>query len=734
MNYRKWTMEFSDWSSRKLPVYISMFLLLIFSFPISLPAQECNGDFELTSQTDIDNFNCTIVRGSLTIREAVAGNISNLDGLSELTTVEGQLNISNNLALTNVDGLASLVAANGLSIVDNDSLTNIDGLAALSGDLWNGVSIVNNISLTNVDGLASLNYVFDSLTIEGNAALNNVDGLSSLIWVGDDEIGRPLIIRDNDALTNVDGLASLNYVAGSLIFEGNDALTNVDGLAALREVAWAYKFLGGGDLIFFENNALTNVDGLAALTRVGGNLIFFENNALTNVDGLAALTHVGDYYGGNSYFEGNDSLSRCCGIYLLLNGGSGGEIIINENVTGCNSVDEILHAGPCMTTIQAEDYDEGGQHVAYYDKTSGNKGGQYRSDDVDIWKYGTSTYYTGANATNEWLNYTINVPSDGNYRLDIRLATPKDNRRVHVEFDGVDKTGPLTVPNTGGWTTWQTLSVNVDLNAGQQVMRLVIEYGGLNIDQISLMYIQGLAKVAKPTINPNGGTFDDAAEVRLSPATYGSSIYYTTDGSDPYTSATRIAYSDFFILTEDTTVRAFAWKAGFVDSDEARADIFVVPMAQPLTIQAEDYDEGGQNVAYYDTTPGNIGYVVSPPPPYTYRNDDVDIWDSQPLGKNFYIGANATGEWLNYTIDVPFDGNYRLTIRLATPKSNRRVHVEFDGVDKTGPLTVPNTGWWTTWQTLSTNVTLNAGQQVMRLVIEYGGLNIDYISLEYIGN
>jgi hypothetical protein len=36
-------------------------------------------------------------------------------------------------------------------------------------------------------------------------------------------------------------------------------------------------------------------------------------------------------------------------------------------------------------TIQAEDYELGGQNVAYYDKTIGNAGGQYRNDDVDIW-------------------------------------------------------------------------------------------------------------------------------------------------------------------------------------------------------------------------------------------------------------------------------------------------------------------------------------------------------------
>jgi len=37
-----------------------------------------------------------------------------------------------------------------------------------------------------------------------------------------------------------------------------------------------------------------------------------------------------------------------------------------------------------------------------------------------------------------------------------------------------------------------------------------------------------------------------------------------------------------------------------------------------LHIEAENYDSGGQNVSYYDTTPGNQGGL--------YRTDDVDIF------------------------------------------------------------------------------------------------------------
>ena len=53
-------------------------------------------------------------------------------------------------------------------------------------------------------------------------------------------------------------------------------------------------------------------------------------------------------------------------------------------------------------------------------------------------------------------------------------------------------------------------------------------------------------------------------------------------------------------------------------------------------------------------------------------------------------------------------------------------------MDKTGTLAVPNTGGWQVWQTLTTtNVTLTAGKQVMRLSIDGGGSggNMNFVNV-----
>ena len=239
-------------------------------------------------------------------------------------------------------------------------------------------------------------------------------------------------------------------------------------------------------------------------------------------------------------------------------------------------------------------------------------------------------------------------------------------------------------------------------------MRLVIENGGLNIDQISLQYIDSWGRTPAPTISPPGGIFYDSIAVTIT-STIPNALIQGVHSS-PYT----------YTLTESAEVEAWADAPGLPPGWPTLA-YFVEGTSPAITIQAEDYDEGAKGVAYHDTTPGNTGGH--------YRSDDVDIWK---YGLNqYYTGANATGEWLEYTFENPERKNYCFDIRVATPNDDRRLHVEIDGMDVTGSLHVPNTGGWINWQTLFSGYpfALDAGPHVMRLVIENGGLNIDRIRL-----
>ena len=60
----------------------------------------------------------------------------------------------------------------------------------------------------------------------------------------------------------------------------------------------------------------------------------------------------------------------------------------------------------------------------------------------------------------------------------MRVANIGTGARFHVEIDGIDRTGPMSVPNTGGWQIWQTVTkTGLSLQRRAHVIRLVFDAG-----------------------------------------------------------------------------------------------------------------------------------------------------------------------------------------------------------------------------------------------------------------
>ena len=300
---------------------------------------------------------------------------------------------------------------------------------------------------------------------------------------------------------------------------------------------------------------------------------------------------------------------------------------------------------PLPGTIQAEDFD------AFKDTTSGNAGGKYRATDVDIEACADGGYDVGWAAPGEWLNYTVNVPSAGTYFLDIRVASATGGS-FYVHFNGVNVTGTVSVPSTGGWQSWTTIRKTVTLAAGTQSMRVTFDSGAVNVNWFAV-------SSSSTTSSSSGSTASGST---------------STGASSPFSG---------------------------------------VATAIPGWIQAEDFDSGGQSVAYYDASAGNAGGV--------YRSTDVDIQKTSTGG--YAVSWIGAGEWLKYTVKVGASGTYTAVARVASSGSGGTFHIEFNGTDKTGPMRVPNTGGWQTYQDLTAEVSLSAGVQTMRIVFDSNGSN-----------
>jgi hypothetical protein len=141
------------------------------------------------------------------------------------------------------------------------------------------------------------------------------------------------------------------------------------------------------------------------------------------------------------------------------------------------------------------------------------------------------------------------------------------------------------------------------------------------------------------------------------------------------------------------------------------------PHQVPGTIQAEAFDEGGEGVAWHDTTPGNSGNEG--------RATDVDLQTcGDTSGCGFNVGWTKAGEWLEYTAQVAYTGTYTFEARVASPGVGGTFHLEVDGKDVTGPLTIPDTGAWQQYRSVrKEGVSLSAGTRVLRLVLDAVGPN-----------
>jgi len=283
-----------------------------------------DGNYYFFTQNEIDNFqtnypNCTELKGDVTIS---GYDITNLNGLSVLTSIAGNLSITENNSLTSLTGLDNLTSIGGdLWISENYALTSITGLIGLTsigGRLW----IYRN-AMTNLTGLDDVISIGGDLSITGNVVLTSLAGLDNVISIGGD-----LSIDDNPVLTSLTGLEGLTSIGGILFISGN-SLTSLMGLVNLDSI--------GGDLIIFYNYALTSLTGLEGLTSIPGNLVISINNSLTSLAGLENATSV-----GNLEIKYNNALTSLEGLYGLTS--ISGHLDIRYNpvlvsLTGLDNID-----------------------------------------------------------------------------------------------------------------------------------------------------------------------------------------------------------------------------------------------------------------------------------------------------------------------------------------------------------------------------------------------------------
>lgn len=155
--------------------------------------------------------------------------------------------------------------------------------------------------------------------------------------------------------------------------------------------------------------------------------------------------------------------------------------------------------------IEAENYDIG--TGAYFDSNGGGDTAYRPGDGVGTEVCNEGGFNISYVAKNEWLKYTAKVNTTANYTINFRVASPYANRKIRIEVDGVNVTGTINLPNTGGFQNWQTASIpNIPLTQGTRTITLFFEEGDININKMEFVLTGGTtAPIADYEVSPQTG-------------------------------------------------------------------------------------------------------------------------------------------------------------------------------------------------------------------------------------
>ena len=319
-------------------------------------------------------------------------------------------------------------------------------------------------------------------------------------------------------------------------------------------------------------------------------------------------------------------------------------------------------------TVYAANYDTGGQGVAYNVTSTNGSANSYRSDGVDLEATADTQDSTGAGADDM------------------------------------------------GWTTpgqWFNYTVNV-ATAGTYTVafRLSSPYG--IADALHIANSSGTNLTGSVTV-PNTGGYETWTTVDASITLPAGQQTLTVDQDDNGW--------NFHFMTFTLTSGG-----GGGTGPSGDQPFGGTPAPVPGTVQAANYDTGGQGVAYNVTATNGTAN--------SYRSDGVDLeatadtQDTSPAGGAYDLGWTATGQWFKYTVEVATAGSYTVSLRVAAPGAvTDALHIaNSSGTNLSGAVAVPATGGYQTWTTVTATVTLPAGEQTLTVDQDGGGWNLHYLA------
>lgn len=154
-------------------------------------------------------------------------------------------------------------------------------------------------------------------------------------------------------------------------------------------------------------------------------------------------------------------------------------------------------------TLEAEDFDIGGNDFTYSDTEELNQGGAYRNESVDIEERTDGGYQVGYVEVNEWLEYTVNVDSTKTYTFTTSIAAMEKGGKFTLSTSTSNQSTSVDIPSTNSWTTLTEVRGEIELEAGEQILRITIDKKpAFNLDKLVFSISDGSTDPIDPIEPP----------------------------------------------------------------------------------------------------------------------------------------------------------------------------------------------------------------------------------------
>ena len=445
----------------------------------------------------------------------------------------------------------------------------------------------------------------------------------------------------------------------------------IDPMVFLDTTGQPYIYNGGGGHVYggkLDRNDWTRLDGEMKEMTFRGNSDFHEGAWVFKRNGGYYLTYPDNHSpqsGGNQlrYAVSNNPLGPWTerGVYMLPHGeetahgsvvqfqGQWYQFYHTGNYSGEGTLrsvcfDPIEFSGTNIllmrtwgtprggtaptaslggtTRIEAENYNDGGQHYAWYRRPA--------NGEPKVTSAGDRTYVASMKRK-EWMRYSVNFAEPGMYAITCCMRRHSASSKFTVGIDG----------------RWPRFSYDITTPLNQ--------WGEMEVINLEV-----------------------------------------TEAGEHY----------------------IEWRSqeGDVDLDWLQVERSQVKV--PGTVEAEDFDKGGEGVAYHwqNETAAGRGY-----------RDDAIFIESHSGGHS--LGWSTEGDWTRYTITVKLTGTYRITTYCSSGGEGA-FKLMMDDRDITPRTTVSGTGGWGTYKPfVNEGIALTRGEHVLTFYC-YGGINVDRFDFE----